>query len=284
MKLFDEFDRTDSTFQGRTEQDFAFLNRSADLNFQAIRDGLESWFARLPEENKKDFERNKQLRGRFRENSWQHSGALLELITHEFLNAIGTDVEVEPSLNELTPDFEATCNGTRILLECTVVHPASTRIGADKREATIKKAIDALDTGRFSLGTRFVRHGPGQPSGKQFRREIKDWLATLNPDEPKIIERLFCREGWQVNVSVYPLKPGVYKQEGDRSIGVEIDAGMVTAGSQIQDSLEKKADKYKASLLPYVIVVSHKLSRINIELHSIFENSLVDALFGEKKW
>ena len=278
MKLFDEIDRVDSSYRGRTEQYFAFLNRSANPIDRDIRNVAESWFARFPEEKKKD------IHGRFRAEDGPHSGVLLELIAHEFLNAIGTDVEVEPDLNGLTPDFEATVDGTRILFECTVVHPPTTRVSADKREATIKKAIDALDTGRFSLGTRFVRHGPGQPSGKQFRRKIKDWLVTLNPDEPKISERLFSREGWQVNVSAYPLKPRVYKQEGDRSIGVEMDAGMVTGGPQIQDALERKAEKYKASQLPYVVVLSHKLGRIDIELHSIFENSIVDALFGGMKW
>ena len=278
MKLFDDFERTDSTYKDRAEQDFAFLNRSAKAIDQTIRDVAESWFAMFPQEKKSD------IRGRFRSDDGPHSGVLLELIAHEFLNAIGTDVEVEPDLNGLTPDFEATVDGIRILFECTVVHPPSTRIGADKREATIKKAIDALATGRFSLGTRFIRHGPGQPSGRQLRKEIKDWLVTLNPDEPKISELRFSREGWQIDISAYPLKPGAYKQVGERSIGVEIDAGMVTGGPHIQDALEKKAEKYKTSQLPYIVVLSHKLGRINIALHSIFENSVIDALFGEKLW
>ena len=278
LTLFDPIDRTDSSYKGRTEQDFTFLNRSADPRFRAICAGLEAWFATFPDEKKPD------VRGRFREDNGPHSGALLELITHEFLNAIGTNVKVEPDLNGLTPDFEATVDGTGVLFECTVVHPPDARVGADKREATIKKAIDPLDTGRFTLGTRFVRHGPGQPSGKQFRRKIKEWLVTLDPEEPKIHERQFSIEGWQVNVTPYPFKPGIYKQEADRSIGVEIDAGMVTGGRQIQDALEKKAEKYKASQLPYIIVVSHRLGLISVELHDILKNSLVDALFGDIKW
>ena len=278
MKLFDQFDRTDAIYQGRTEQDFAFLNRSADPRFRAICTGLEAWFAKVPDEKKPD------VRGRFREDNGPHSGALLELITNEFLNAIGTNVKVEPDLHGLAPDFEATVDGTRVLFECTVVHPPDTRVGTDKREATIKKAIDALDTGRFTLGTSFVSHGPGQPSGKQFRREIKKWLVTLHPDEPKEHERRFSIEDWLVDVTAYPLKSGFYKQEAERSIGVEIDAGMVTGGRQIQDALEKKAEKYKASQLPYVIVVSHRLGRIDVELHDILNNSLVDALFGSIKW
>lgn len=278
MKLFDEFDRTDSAFQGRVEQDFDFLNRSADPRFRAICTSLEAWFAKFPDEKKPD------VRGRFRENDGPHSGVLLELITHEFLNAIGTNVKVEPDLNGLTPDFEAVVDCTSVLFECTVVHPPNARVGADKREAAIKKAIDVLDTGRFTLGTRFVKHGPGQPSGKRFRREIKEWLVTLDPGDLKINERRFSLEGWQVGISAYPLKAGVCKQKEDRSIGVEIDAGMVTAGPQIQDALEKKAEKYKASRLPYIIVVSHRFGRIAIQLQSIFDNSVIDALFGGRKW
>ena len=278
MKLFDEFERTDLTFQSLTEQDFAFLNRSADVHFEAIRTGLESWFSRFPEEKSKD------IRERFRGENGPHSGALLELLTHEFLNAVGTDVKVDPDLNGLTPDFETTCDGTKILLECTVVQPSSVEVGADKREAVIKKAVDSLDAGHFALAWECVNQGPSQPPIKQLINQLSTWLMTLDPNEESTSKCEWSSHGWDLVVRALPFKPGVYKQEGDKAIGVEIKIGLLNVAPQIQSVLQRKAKKYKASEIPYIVVLAHRHTGFNIDLNSTFDNSVADALFGQVQW
>lgn len=278
MKLFDEFARTDSTYKGRTEQDFAFLNRSADPIYHSIRNVAEAWFSKLPEKKKGD------MRGRFRGDNRPHWGALFELITHGFLNAVGTDVTVEPSLNGLAPDFEATINGARILFECTVVHPSDQEVSADKREARIKAAIDTINAGRFSLGWECVDQGPKDPATKDFKRDIECWLTNLNPDNSNINEYIWSHNGWRIKVGALPFKPGICKQKGERAIGVETTASMVDADYSIENALKKKSNKYKCAELPYIIVLSHKLKHVNIVLTSIRKNSLIDALFGQTEW
>ena len=278
LTLFDQCNRTNAAYRDRTEQDFAFLNRSADPRFEAIRAGIESWFARLPEDKKKD------IRGRFRGDNGPHSGALLELITHEFLNAIGACVKLEPNLNGLTPDFEATIDDARVLFECTVTHPLDQEVSADKREARIKKALDSIDTGRFTLGTEFVEQGDGQPSLKHFKYQIKHWLTTLDPDDGTVSTCEWNFGGWKVIISAWPFKPGIYKQEGERAVGVETDAEIVDADHHIRRALRKKATKYKASERPYVIVISHRFDHVSLVLNGIYTNSIVDALYGPIHW
>ena len=292
LTLFDQFHRTDSSPKGRTEQDFIFLNRSAQPIYNAIREVVESWFARFPKENEEDFERKKQLRGRFREDNWQHSGAFLELITHEFLNAVGTEVKVEPEFNGLTPDFEATCKSIRILFECTVVNPPGVSLGADKREAAIKRVLDTANIGRFRLWIDVRRHGPTSPSARKLKENIERWLSPLDPDEEnlriecggRLREYKWTYESWIIDVKVLPLRRRGDMKTGQRAIGAESLFGMVSADEQILDALEKKSSKYKVSEQPYVLVLSHKLKLINIELSTIWENSLMDALFGQREW
>lgn len=284
MKLFDDLTRTDSNYQGRTEQDFDFLNRSADPRFEVIRAGIESWFTKLPEEFKEDIEKKVHLRERFRGDDGPHSGALLELITHELLSAVGNNVLVDPDLNGLTPDFEATIGGMRVLLECTVVHPSDQKVSSDKREARIKKTLDSMYIGQFALGTEFVEHGGGQPSIKLLMRNIKEWIDTLDPGEGIVSHYDWNFEGWRVIISALPLKHGVSKEEGDRAIGVEIKADIVDADDRIQRALKKKASKYKESKLPYVIVISHRFDHVSLLSNSIYNNSVIDALYGPIRW
>ena len=286
LTLFDEFQRSDSSDQGRTEQDFAFLNRSAERVDQTIRNVAEAWFARFSEDKKKD------IRGRFRSDDGPHSGVLLEMVTNEFLNAIGTDVKVEPDLDGLKPDFAANINGVEILLECTAIQPSDARLSADKTEAVIKRSLDSIKTGRFRLWPEFRRHGPKPPPTKPLKKYVKDWLDTLNPDQEilrieqggMLEEREWQWEGWTIRVKAIPLNPGPDKRKEQRAIGAESHVAIVTVEEQIQKALDKKSEKYRASNRPYVIVLGHRFDLVSIMLHSIDDNSLVDALLGRMQW
>ena len=286
LTLFDAIDRTDASGRDRTEQDFAFLNRSAQPIDQAIRDVVQSWLAKFPENKKKD------IRGRFRSDDGHHAGVLLELITHEILNAIGTDIKVDPDLHGLTPDFAATINGVKVLLECTVVQPSGSRLSSDKREAVIKQALDSIDTGRFRLWPEFRRHGPKPPPTKPLKKYVKDWLDTLNPDDEILRieqggileEREWRFEGWTIRIKALPLNPNPDMGKDYRAIGAESRIARVTTDEQIQKSLDKKSEKYKPSDLPYVIVLAHRFDLVSAMLHSIDDNSLVDALLGRIQW
>ena len=130
--LFDAGERTYKGIADRDESHFAFLNRSAWESVETARKTLENWFSVLPEGKKED------IRSRFRVDDRQHQGALLELATHQLLNSICTGVQVDPSFNNLTPDFAATYEGAKFVVECTVAQETDDEFNATQREARIK--------------------------------------------------------------------------------------------------------------------------------------------------
>ncbi len=275
VTLFDQIDRTDASGQGRTERDFDFLNRRAHPMFQNRRNMLESWFVKIPDQKERDVKNKSRLREMFRGDNGPHLGVFFELLIHELLNTIGTEVCVHPD----TPDFSATINGVRILLECTVLQDLDEQVSADKREAVIKKVVDSINTGGFTLQWQCLAQGPQQPSTTNLKRRIKNWISTLDPSEGKISELEWSHEGWEVIVKALPYKPGINKQEGDRAIGLETHIEIINGG-QFQPALEKKAKKYNSSELPYVVVATKNADWVYE--HSIWENRMIDALYGEE--
>ena len=113
--LFDRKERTYTGYPDKGEPHFDFLNRSAWAKVDCVRKTLESWFARIPQCKKNS------LRGMFRNDDRLHTGALLELVTHEILCAIGSKVEADPNVHGKTPDYAAKCQDASVIVECTVV-------------------------------------------------------------------------------------------------------------------------------------------------------------------
>ncbi|MCY4438326.1 MAG: hypothetical protein OXE05_13470 [Chloroflexi bacterium] len=113
--LFDPKERTYMGYPDKGEPHFDFLNRSAWDKVKVVRETLEIWFARIPERKRKS------IRSMFCSDDRQHTGALLELVTHEILCAIGYEVEADPKVDGKTPDYAATCQDATVIVECTVV-------------------------------------------------------------------------------------------------------------------------------------------------------------------
>ncbi len=199
---------------------------------------------------------------------------------------------MEPDLNGLTPDFEATVDGIRVFFECTVVQSSGSNLSADKNEAIIKKSINSIDTGRFRLWIEFRSHGPKSPPTKPLKKCIKSWVDALDPDVEilrikqggTLEEQEWQCEGWKIHIKAVPLNTGSTKGKDHRSIGVEFSTGILDTDQRILHALDKKSSKYKISNQPYVLVLSHNLKRANIELSDMWENSVMDALFGHRQY
>lgn len=134
-------------YPDKSDSYFSFLNCSAWSKVNNVRDTLESWFARIPQEKRKG------IRSLFRSDDRQHTGALLELVTHEILCAIGNEVEADPNIEGKTPDYAATVKDASVIVECTVVQEtdedfiASQSVSASKRtarEAGVSIRVEAL--------------------------------------------------------------------------------------------------------------------------------------------
>lgn len=145
--LFDSKERTYIGYPDKGEPHFDFLNRSAWDKLKVVRDTLETWFARIPDRKRKS------IRSMFRSDDRHHTGALLELVTHKILCAIGYEVEADPNIEGKTPDYAATCQDATVIVECTVVQETDEDFNAaqsvsaskrDAREAGVLIRVEAL--------------------------------------------------------------------------------------------------------------------------------------------
>jgi hypothetical protein len=107
--LFDDLRRTDDRPALFDEPTFRFLNRRAGIIWQRVRDLLDEWFGRVPDE-----EARADLRGRLRSGTEvDFRSAFFELYCHEALRRAGWGLEHHPLLVHTSrrPDLRASRGG-----------------------------------------------------------------------------------------------------------------------------------------------------------------------------
>ena len=83
MQIFDDIPRTETRAKNERESFFPYYNRSARPMIAAVRQLLESWFARIPADAQRD------LRARLRSPiDSQHEAAFWELYLHELFSGM----------------------------------------------------------------------------------------------------------------------------------------------------------------------------------------------------
>lgn len=278
-RLFDDFIRTDSGIMGRNETLFDFLNRSSWASVETARKTLEIWFAWFPEEKRGD------IRGRFQGVDRQHLGALLEIVTHEVLCAIGTCVQVDPDFDGKRPDFAVTYQGAKTVVECTVVQESDNDIKATNMENTIKKVVDSIDTGKFALSWILLSAGDSQPSIKKLVSTINYWVSSLDLEEEMARSRqgygpsekvISFGNGWNVRLGAIPVGFGNLREDDNRAIGLE-GVGRAFRGDDgsLKKAIKKKASAYQIPNSPYLIVVGSGIVIADF-------NDLFKALLGRE--
>lgn len=259
MLLFDVRKRTYKGFADRDEAHFSFLNRSAWKSVETVRKTLESWFSALPEGKKED------IRSRFRSDDRQHQGALLELATHQLLNSICTGVQVDPSFNNMTPDFAATYEGAKFVVECTVAQETDGEFNATRRVERVKKAIDSVDTGRFLLSLKLLSIGGKQPPTGKLCDKIKSWVDSLDVDEEILRLKRGCRassmewsqDDWEIHFGAVPVDSCTTNGRDKRAIGTHSSGrSRRWDDARFRKVLTKKAAKYRHLELPFLVVFS----------------------------
>ena len=273
MSLFDHYTRTDMSGRRHSEPEFDFLNRSAWRSVEIARQTLESWFSRVPHDNRTD------VRGRFRGDDRSHASALLQIVTHEVLSALCTSVDVGPDLYGGNPDFAAHYKGLRLVAECTVAQGTDSEFNSSQRESTLKDLVDLIDSSAFSLEWESISVGASQPSARSLRRNLHGWLRSLDP----VAEA--ARIGQGVGLPSFAWEEGDWKvhftavyvgEDLGNSIGIVSEpAHWLTEDLALKSSLERKAGRYRPNV-PYLIVVSQR--------DGIYGNEVIaDALFGRNR-
>ncbi len=285
MRLFDNIDRNDNGAKLYAEPKFRYLNRSARVEAERIRDVLEKWFSMYPTENAKD------LLGRFRsQNDYNHLSAFFELFLHELLLIFDCHVDIHPSLPHTTrkPDFLVTDpNGFQFYLEAIVVMGESKEMTAARARTwklfdTINKRIKSQD---FLIGIQLKEWPKNPPPIREVVNYLEnilkesDYHEIVESEEHSSTQALNWRgNGWIVSFFLIPKsKSSNNTNDNYRPIGVTMEPVKLGNSRQaIRDAVVYKAKRYSDLELPYVIALN------TMECYVDFQD-IIDALYGEEQ-
>ena len=287
MKLFDEIERNDYELAQYAEPLFAYLNRTARVEFARIRRELEEWFTRYPASGQAE------LRARFRSDiDSQHQSAFFELFLHELLLRLGCQVTIHPTVPNVarTPDFLVKSpDGERFYIEATIATNESAAEAASR--ARMNAVYDVLnrvvDSPDFFLWIKIDGAPKTPPPARRIASFVSAHLAELDPDqitrlyESGRIEEIprwsFEHEGWEIEFKPIPKKNEARGKPGVRPIAVQsTGVRWVDRRTPIRDAITEKAGRYGVLDLPYVVAVN--------VLEFIDEIDILEALFGKEQF
>jgi len=287
-KLFDEMNRDDTGPKDYSKPEFDYLNRSARLEVERIRNLLEKWFEHFPSENQDD------LRARFRsKDERQHLGSFFELYLHELLFKSGFTVEIHPTAKNkgTRPDFKVLKDGKPLFyLEATLAAWSDEEMSSQARKNQVYDAIDQMNSPNFLIDVEVDEAAATIPAGAKIRRFLENKLSNLDPDLIAKLDELggeealphwrWEKEGWRITFIPIPKKPEARGEPGLRPIGmVESAVCWITPHKGIKNSIKnKKASNYgKLDDLPYVIAINA------INEFGVNDSDISNALFGRIK-
>jgi hypothetical protein len=275
----------DITVATRGMSHYEFLTRCSRPDCAVVRDLLEDWFSRYPQQE------SKQLQARLISDETNFCSAFWELYLHQLLSSLGYSVEIhpDPPAGESTqPDFLAKSSaGEEVIVEAVAAvkksedDPATTR----RKQAVLDK-LDELEHPDFYVGLREDGYPTTSPSGRKIRDSLKKWLDSLNHDtcsslvsQERFDELPTCQyvvEGWTLDFQAIP-KPGKRRgqQPGRLILFHEVGIHMVDARTPIRDAIRRKASRYGDIQRPYIVAV-------NAIGHFIDDIDIVGALFGQE--
>jgi hypothetical protein len=285
MQLFDTYKRTELRWKKGSESVFEYYNLSARPAVEALRQLLECWFARLPENGKND------LCSRFRstkDSNWQ--GAFFELYVHELFTCLGFELQVHPRVEGVStrPDFSATsCGVAKFFVEATVAGLLSDQEqGADRRMEVVYEAINTIQSPDFFLELE-IRGAPDTaPPTKKLRDDLTKWLSTLNAEA---IAQLYVsgrvaetpsfpwqHEGWSLLFRPLPKSPNLRGKSGVRPIGIRSPEGVwLSTDAEIREAAEGKAKRYGELERPLIVAVNY----VGLHCNNI---DIMNALYGQE--
>lgn len=285
--LFEEKSRTYTGPKTYGERDFDFLDRSGRKEAENVRQFLNYWIERFPEEEQKELISRIQSR-----DSKAYESATFEIILYAILTNLGGSIEIHPDLengSEKHPDFLVSFgDGDQFYVEAVLASEHSeTELAAEKRKNVVLDSINRLESPNFFLGINAEGNPETPPSGKALRRELSAWLATLDPDAvaeaveahgfgsiPKMEWR---HDGWEIEFEAIPIMPGK-RGNGQRVIGMlSGGARFINGWEPIRDALRSKGNRYGELSKPLVVAV-------NVEAFSLDKIDEMQALFGQEEY
>lgn len=209
--LFDKIERTYRGPKSSSEPEFDYLNRSALMYCERIRNLIEEWLSHYPND------RRKELISRFQNSDdIGYSSAFFELYLHELLLNLGYEVEIHPDIKgkSIHPEFLVWLNKKPLFyLEAAIVYGAEEKVKAEKRKDIIYDSINKMRSPDFFIGVNILASSKTSPPGRKWRNFLENEVSKLDPDKieaelkkgSEMIPEWTIREfGWEVTFYAVP--------------------------------------------------------------------------------
>ncbi len=186
--LFDHKDRYWTKPSGNAETSYDFYDRSALPEFERLRQMLQRWIERLPPAHQSAFVSRMRHEGRgsaTEEINFQ--GAFFELFLHEFLLGTDGEVEVDPLIQGLTPDFgvaEASPAGTtNYVVEATNVDVVGgSDLATNPHEQYALDALNEIVSPDYFLWVETEGDLNSAPKKRDLKRPFEELIRNANYD------------------------------------------------------------------------------------------------------
>jgi len=292
MTIFGQRERVDPDVALHSETTFDYLDRSARPEMALVRDQLESWFSRYPDQPGRDTDEGRELRVELRSRlrsrrERQQTEAFWELYLHESFVRAGCGVTVHGD----TPDFDVTFDGQLFHVEATVRGLSDADTSAQSRVQALRDGLDCTHVGEWILEVSFAVESSRPPLIGALRSDIEAWLRTL--DVGTVLDAFekdpqraytnrpgasFERDGWTVHARVTPKRRDAPQRTGRQpAIGIWGGANVVEISNAegMVDSLATKAKRLRSIDTGAAVIVAVLLARDFAD-----EDDIESALFG----
>ena len=283
MKLFEDKPRTDNKPAKYLDNIFDFYDRSNQPQFVPIRQTLNLWFERYPQEEKKE------LFARFKKS---FSSAFYELFLHELFTKQGFSLLPHPEVpgTSKRPDFLVSGNGIEFYLEARESTDSSTLDqAAEKREARLYDTINEIDSPNFFFRINKLEFlSNQQPAGRKIIPFIEKKLTGFDPDQ---VQKLFdlvqdleslpiisyYDKDINLELSILPKSIEARGKDEIRPLAItQFKFSYEGSEDSIKKAVHKKAGKYGTPDKPYIISINSTSYKMTGK-HDVF-----NALFGSE--
>lgn len=275
------FDKKERTLQGPADYNadiYAYYNDSARLDVGCVRDQLEIWFAKYPQNEKEELK--SRVKATF-------NPAIFELFIFALFTELGYSLEIHPEIPETTkrPDYFAKKGNDVFYIEVKFMTMLSqNEQSLERRKNAVLDAINKIDASNFLLKLEDISFkDSSQPSGKDIIRYFNREIANYSPDDyterllqhgfdgmPEII---YEDDKIKITTKLLPKSP-LHRGTNSRSIGAHPTVTQIGNDSEdIIGALETKATRYGNLNAPYIICLNKQ--SVGLDLIEVQE-----ALYG----
>ena len=265
--LFDQIQRSQPNPDERVVPTFKYLNQYDWYGSRELRNALESWFVRYPEEHRHD------LRSGFRSDN--HDGALFELVCHEILRREGFEPEIHPEVpgSSKRPDFLIRESDKKCYFEATVTGDRGGPFELHPNEQGVIDHLNSLTSQDFYIGVEFE----GEPKTTLSRRKIVAPFVDLLQNHTRDEVHSITKGGRMYNAPSATISDGDWVAEGwlvpitDPEIGARrsqivmypFTAARTDVEGRVRTAIDRKRKRYGELDAPLVIAVNVRDSFYN---------------------